>query len=329
MTPYFSVIITIYNRAEMFRTALKSLERQTFTDYEVFVIDDFSSDNTQLVIDKFRHHANWNFIALKENHGYPYCKNLVLDKAKGRYVTFLDSDDAWLPERLAEFHLYTGKNSGAGFIFSDGYIHQDGRIISKIVPDSLKVPEGKLPAYMAVSDIWLPYVTTNVAIRSDSVQKSGKYLEDMIYLGDTEYFARILKNYPAGYINKPLSVYRIHSVSITKNWEACISESLKTLEIAGTPDKEYHMLTDYIYLTNSVILLKNGYRAKAREMLGKIKNYSLKISLIYILTFVPGGLIDTARIIFKKLRLAKVQYAESSQYAKVDGYLTGLEKTDE
>ncbi|MGN6342888.1 MAG: glycosyltransferase family 2 protein [Ginsengibacter sp.] len=97
--PFFSVIITTYNRKMLLRRALQSLIQQTETDWEAIIIDDGSTDNTEFEIKPFLNDNRLQFI-YQNNTGYSLAKNSGIFLAKGKYVTFLDSDDEYLLSHL-------------------------------------------------------------------------------------------------------------------------------------------------------------------------------------------------------------------------------------
>jgi len=272
----FTVIIPTYNRAALLRQALRSLELQTFNDYEAFVIDDGSTDETPRVFSEFSDQRKWNFIRLEKNHGQFYCRNLAIKKSKGKYITFLDSDDLWLPERLQKFAELIDKNPNAGFIFSNGYIMQDGIIIGKFFKENRKIPKGKLPPYMAISNYWLPYVTTNVAFVREAIDKVGYFREDMSHLEDMELYVRILRYYEVDYIPEPLSVYRIHPLtkdpkSLTLKWEKGIEDFLTALQTAQPPEEIRNLLKEYVYYQSGSCNGKKCLREVSKEIFKRNK----------------------------------------------------------
>lgn len=97
--PFFSVIITTYNRKMLLKRALQSLIQQTHTDWEGIIIDDGSTDNTESEIKPFLDDSRLQFIYQK-NTGYSLAKNSGIFLAKGKYITFLDSDDEYLFNHL-------------------------------------------------------------------------------------------------------------------------------------------------------------------------------------------------------------------------------------
>jgi glycosyltransferase involved in cell wall biosynthesis len=92
-----SVLIPTYNRAELLERAIKSVLAQTYHNYEIIVIDDGSTDNTQQIIHRYRHKLRY-FSQL--HRGVSAARNLGLEKSTGTWVAFLDSDDYWLPTKL-------------------------------------------------------------------------------------------------------------------------------------------------------------------------------------------------------------------------------------
>lgn len=99
MTPFFSVVIPVYNRAALLGRALHSVLAQTEQDFEIVVVDDGSVDNPSRVVEEF---ADPRIVFVRqENRGGGAARNAGIDKARGRFVAFLDSDDRFFPHHLA------------------------------------------------------------------------------------------------------------------------------------------------------------------------------------------------------------------------------------
>lgn len=97
---FFSVIITTYNRSEVLIKALKSLIDQSESDWEAIIVDDGSTDDTYSRVAKYlQTHSNITYIK-QENKGEEGAKNTGIHAARGRYITFLDSDDTYHPDHL-------------------------------------------------------------------------------------------------------------------------------------------------------------------------------------------------------------------------------------
>ncbi|OGR53217.1 MAG: hypothetical protein A2049_06070 [Elusimicrobia bacterium GWA2_62_23] len=272
MSPLFTVIIPAYNRADLLRLTLKSLDAQTFRDYEAFILDDGSTDATPEVFKEFAGRPGWNFVRFEANRRQGGCRNYAMERAAGDYVTFLDADDLWLPRRLEKFAELIARNPAAGFVFSNGYILREGRLTGKFFDEGRAVPRGKLPPYMAISDKWLPYVTTNVAFKRTVLEKTGPFRQDLSHLEDMELYVKILRDWEADFIAEPLSVYRIHSLtsnpaSLTLKWDDGVADFREALKTAAPDPAARRELEDYVYLKQAEVYLKNLQPGKAREYL--------------------------------------------------------------
>ncbi len=96
--PRISIIIPAYNRADVLPRAINSVLSQTFTDYEIIVVDDASTDETSAVARNFN--GPVHVIRHEVNRGPAAARNTGIEATSGAYVAFLDSDDEWMPEKL-------------------------------------------------------------------------------------------------------------------------------------------------------------------------------------------------------------------------------------
>jgi glycosyltransferase involved in cell wall biosynthesis len=101
--PFFTVIIPTYNRADLIEVAINSVLQQSFTDFEIIVIDDASQDDTEKVVSKFSD-TRIQYIKNERNLERSRTRNKAINLAKGNYITFLDSDDYYLENHLQNFY---------------------------------------------------------------------------------------------------------------------------------------------------------------------------------------------------------------------------------
>ena len=106
-SPFFSVIIPTYNRADLIAATLRSVQTQQFVEFEVLVVDDGSKDATAEVVRPFLADVRFQYLP-KANAERGAARNYGLDRALGEYVIFLDSDDLFHPEHLATLHAAIG-----------------------------------------------------------------------------------------------------------------------------------------------------------------------------------------------------------------------------
>lgn len=100
--PLITIIITVYNRAKKLQRAVKSVLSQTFNDFEIIIVDDGSSDSPERYIFKLIEKDSRITYIKHKNRGAALSLNAGIKIAKGKYITFLDSDDRYMPEHLEE-----------------------------------------------------------------------------------------------------------------------------------------------------------------------------------------------------------------------------------
>ncbi|MDX1640985.1 MAG: glycosyltransferase family A protein [Balneolaceae bacterium] len=104
--PLISVIIPVYNGAEFIDETLKSAFSQTYSNIEIIVVDDGSTDHTSEIVAKY---PDVHYI-YQENQGVSVARNTAISAAKGNYIAFLDADDIWMPDKLTIQMEFMRKN---------------------------------------------------------------------------------------------------------------------------------------------------------------------------------------------------------------------------
>jgi teichuronic acid biosynthesis glycosyltransferase TuaG len=119
MTPLVSIITPVYNAAPWLAQTLDSVRLQSLTDWEHILVDDQSTDGSQIIIERAaQQDARIRFLSTSRNVGPSAARNLALDSARGRFIAFLDADDLWLPEKLARSVEWITRHDYA-FIYHD------------------------------------------------------------------------------------------------------------------------------------------------------------------------------------------------------------------
>src|SRR5438046_431980 len=113
-----SIVIPVYESARTITATLDSVRLQTFRDYEVLIADDESSDGSVEICRRYaREHPQMRISAASIPHsGAAAARNDALARASGEYVSFLDSDDRWMPEKLEQVAALIGRDSQADLI---------------------------------------------------------------------------------------------------------------------------------------------------------------------------------------------------------------------
>lgn len=96
-----SIITPLYNSSIWVEQAIKSVQNQSYQNWEMLIIDDYSTDNSYTIAQSFAEKdSRIKVVQLNENSGPAIARNMAIESAQGRYIAFLDSDDLWLPEKL-------------------------------------------------------------------------------------------------------------------------------------------------------------------------------------------------------------------------------------
>lgn len=146
-TPAVTVIIATYNRSNVVSFAIRSVLAQTFQDWELWVMGDCCTDDTEAVVASFQD-PRIHFLNLPKNYGNQYGPNNEgMERARGRYIAFLNHDDLWLPEHL-QVAVDGLQSTGADLIFPlMGVVDPGGRgRLSNRVPRGFFRPDFFIPA---------------------------------------------------------------------------------------------------------------------------------------------------------------------------------------
>lgn len=115
MNELVSIITPSYNTAKFIGKTIESVQNQTYQKWEMIIVDDCSTDNTDEVIDGYLSDKRIKYIKNEKNSGAAVSRNRALREAKGKWIAFLDSDDLWMPEKLEKQIGFMEKN---GYHFS-------------------------------------------------------------------------------------------------------------------------------------------------------------------------------------------------------------------
>ena len=116
--PLVDVILPNYNKEKFLEEAINSVIVQTYKNWHLYIIDDNSSDNSEEIIDKFSNLKNVTIIKLRKNKGPSFCRNYAMRISKSKYISFIDSDDNWLGNKLEKQISYMEKHN-LNFTYTD------------------------------------------------------------------------------------------------------------------------------------------------------------------------------------------------------------------
>ncbi|MEC9376120.1 MAG: glycosyltransferase [Pseudomonadota bacterium] len=189
--PLVSVIIPTYNRASYLGRALQSILDQTYTNWEVIVIDNHSTDNTDEVMVSFVD-QRITFLKIQNNGVIAKSRNAGILAAKGECIAFLDSDDWWLPNKLEEsvFHL----DSGADIVYHDLYMVKSR--FQRWYWQRYKTFQLHTPVFNDLLERGNAIANSSVVIRKSLLEKVGGLTEEenMVAGEDYDCWLRVAKH---------------------------------------------------------------------------------------------------------------------------------------
>jgi len=268
--PKVSVIIPTYNRAHLIGKAIKSVLNQTYKDFEVIVVDDGSTDNTEEIVKSFTD-FKIHYICHKHNRGASAARNTGIKASRGEYIAFLDSDDEWLPEKLdKQMKTFNSESSEVGVVYTgDYYVDEKDKKVKKV---HIPRKEGYIYENLLRAEDVI-YIST-VLIKNECFKKVGVFDEDLPTSEDYDMWFRIAKYYKFRYVKDLLVVCLIHNNQMTANSEIMI-EGVKRIQTKYSKEfrkRPYSYSTRYFYLGN-----KFCHLGKMREG----QKYFVKAILIY------------------------------------------------
>lgn len=258
MQPFFSIIIPLYNKENAIENTLKSVFNQSFTDYEVIVINDGSTDNSEEKVNAFS--DSRLRLIFTENKGVSHARNLGISESKGKLIAFLDADDYWFPTHLASLHQLHKNFPEAGLLATNYQFYYSDKKIIQPVFDAFPTEKwsGIVPDFFKASMQFRLAWTSAVAVRKDVFQSLG-YFDENITLGageDTDMWIRIALNYPVAFENEVSAYYHMateNRISLSKTLERRFSK----LDKFSNEEKTNSSLKKYLDLYRSEFALKH------------------------------------------------------------------------
>lgn len=209
ITPYFSVVIPLYNKRETIGNTLRSVMAQTFGNFEVVIVDDGSTDGSVDVICECFNDSRIRIITQK-NGGVSAARNHGIEKAHGEWIAFLDGDDEWMSTYLEEMAKAIEANNDAQVVMTSRY----GQNFQTRERKSQKIPARLKDKVQRIEFFENPHFFQHISattMRADLLKEDQgwnrfivgqKYNEDFTFV-----FRVILHCSNVIYIGKPLSVY--------------------------------------------------------------------------------------------------------------------------
>ncbi|PFG54820.1 glycosyltransferase involved in cell wall biosynthesis [Marinobacter sp. LV10R520-4] len=229
---FFSVIIPSYNRSGMAADAVNSVLSQTFRDFEIIVVDDGSTDDTEEALRCFSDRITYH---KQKNSGVASARNKGISLSSGSYICYLDSDDLWHPEKLAVYKKAIDTTPNIAFLFSDFHKHDiklpepytlSNSDMFPYIYDLSKNQEGKLFTVEGENLLRLlfkgyPLYPSTFAVRRD-VHDHFRWDPGILKSEDFNFTLKVSRKYGFAYLSQSLTTVRVHDSNksadfLTKN----------------------------------------------------------------------------------------------------------------
>ena len=205
IAPMISVVMAAYNGASLIGETLDSLWAQSFTDFEVVVVDDCSTDDTLAVLRACRD-PRLRVIAAEANSGPVRTRNRAFAAARGCYIAGLDQDDICLPDRFARQVAYLDAHPYIALVAAAAAVLEDGTVTSSI---KSPVTTPRLVEWL----LWIenPLVWSTVMLRRSAVPAGAEFTRpEILYAEDFDLYHRMARHGGIARIDDPLLLYRKH-----------------------------------------------------------------------------------------------------------------------
>ncbi|WP_296314235.1 glycosyltransferase family 2 protein [Winogradskyella sp. UBA3174] len=267
MIPFFSVVISVYNKAHFVAQTLDSILSQDFTDFEVLIVDDGSTDNSLEILRSFKDERIT--ILPTKNQGVSAARNFGMLKARANYVALSDGDDIWLPNHLSELESLIESFPDCG-IYATSYVKK----FFNSYTTSPKFKNVEPPFFGIVADYFNTSIIDNILWTSavvipKSIINQGYMFDKELGCGeDIDLWVSIGKNFDIAFSAKVTAHKMIHAkdnhLSLTKN----IPDLIKMMDKHKGDESINNSLKHY--------LDQNRYAAALEaKILGDYTNYKL------------------------------------------------------
>lgn len=256
-----SVIIPTYNRSELLKKAIKSLENQSHQNFEIIIIDDFSTDDTAEVVNEMK---DDRIIYLKHesNKGGSEARNTGIQRATGSFIGFLDSDDQWLPDKLEKQLKQFERQPDVGVVYTGvQVVNENNQPTRKIVP---KYSGEILPKLFESNCI---DTTSSVLVKKEILDQVQGFDASLPSCQDWDLYIRLAQVTKFDFVKESMVLFYHHSGErITTNKTSVLNGHLsifeKYKELAARQRKStFHRFT----LTIWKVIFRTGITGQNKE----------------------------------------------------------------
>jgi glycosyltransferase involved in cell wall biosynthesis len=237
--PLVSILIPTYNRAALLTKAIQSVLSQTYSEFELIIIDDASTDHTAAIVENF-HDSRIHYLRLNQNGGVSAARNAGLKVCRGDYIAFLDSDDEWVPQKLEQqLQLFQNSAEQVGVIYSTIKVINGDNIYQK-------KNQGSITGSIYENLLYQNFVGTpsSVIVKKNCFTPGIFFDPSLRCCEDWDVWLQIARQWQFACITEPLIIYREHDDTQrgSTNSHAIVEGHLRFLQRHHTPEFLTHIL---------------------------------------------------------------------------------------
>lgn len=311
-TPRVSVIMNCFNSSRDLEEALLSLTAQTFTDFEVIFWDNCSTDNSPIIAQGHPGlRSRLRYFRGTETVPLGAARNLAIREARGELIAFLDCDDLWRPEKLAQ-QVPLFADPAVGLVCTDTEMFDGQRIMQRVFAHSAPARGHVFDAllrrqWISMSSALLRRTALDAVASRDSSGQLQWFDESLNVCEEADVFYRVAHDWKLDYVNAPLTIWRVHGNNTTfRKFGQFADETLRILDkhcrlYPGYEEQHPDLvllLRQRAAFQKAVSLWREGQGRQARAVLRPWRDSCRKHRLFWLASYLPGIFFDTAARIY-------------------------------
>lgn len=312
MAPTVSINLCCYNSEPFLEETLQSVFAQTFTDWELVVVNDGSTDGTERIIQAHQAAGRPIVYHAQANAGLGAARNKAIELSQGEFIAIIDHDDLWTPLKLErQMALFAGRPQ-VGLVYTNAAVrYPDGRLRPYTELARVTLHRGQMLLPLVLNDF---IVCSSILLRRQTLDEVGWLNPAFVQAEEYDLLLRVAERHEFDYTPEPLTIYRLHSGNSSWNLPRLRQESAQivgallarqpSLVPALGPNLTRLRRTGLSCSPGRAALLR-GDLASARqwyqgwlELLGDVP----RLLVVYSLAFFPSAWIDTILTNWGKMR---------------------------
>lgn len=297
--PLVSVILPTYNRAEMMIKAARSVLSQTYTNIELVIVDDHSTDDTETLA-KSIDDKRVRYLRNETNMGANHTRNRGILNSHGEFLALVDDDDLWLPEKIKrQIELFQSSPENVGLVYCGFRVQTgNGHVLMDVKPEH----RGSVHDILLRKNI---LGSPTPVIRRTAFLSAGMFDESMNNCQDWDLWIRISKSHNFDYVDEILAMFTVHGSQKSQSIENKIRARLRLIE-KNAEELECRKETYAFHLKDLARLSSiSGQRDNTNKFLKRSLTINKQIG-----TLLEFGLATIAPWIYNRLIIKLYSYGE-------------------